>query len=168
MTEGVESKGEYKRKTKQVAERMITRGKAFARLIESQLPEYVRLSIHRSTGRNKLSFPLIPQPDHFSMTPWHCSVMVTAKGRFCTAHAYQARKSADVVEQGGRPYYFRDRSDVWEWDVPVDFEFFYPRGVYVRPKLAEGESAPKFGEKELVKVKQLSKGFSPVIPLGFS
>jgi len=168
VTAGITGKNEYRRKVKQVAEMMMIRGKAFAAVIEAKMPEHVRLSIHRSTGLNKLSFPLVPQPNHFSMTPWHCSLTVTSKGEFRTAHASEVRGSYDLIEQHGRPYYFRDRSDVWKWDIPVEFEFFYPRGVYVRPVLAEGETTPVLGPKELVKLKQLGKGFSTVIPVGFA
>lgn len=102
------------------------------------------------------------------MTPWHCCLAVTSKGQFRTAHAIELRESFDVIEQNGRPYYYRDRSDVWKWDVPVEFEVFYPRGLYIRAKAAEGEAAPKIGPNELAKIKQLSKGFSPVIPMGFA
>ncbi|RFU79330.1 pyoverdine biosynthesis [Trichoderma arundinaceum] len=168
VTANVTTKGEYKRTVKRVANDMITRGKAFAAAIDDNFPDYVRLSIHRSTGSNKLSFPLIPQPSHFSMTPWHCCLAVTHKGQFRTAHAIELRETFDVIEQGGRPYYYRDRSDVWKWDVPVEFEIFYPRGIYVRARPAEGEPAPKIGPAELAKIKKLSKGFSPVIPLGFT
>ena len=162
------SQHHYKRVVKRVAHDMITRGKAFAALVSAGLPDHVRLSIHRSTGAHKLSFPLIPQPDHFSMTPWHCSVAVTSKGQFCTAHASQVRERFDLIEQDGRPYYFRDRSDVWNWDVPVTFEFFYPKGVFVRAKATADDQLPKIGPKELEKVKQLGKFFSTVITLGFS
>ncbi|KAK4078961.1 hypothetical protein Trihar35433_66 [Trichoderma harzianum] len=168
VTANVTTKGEYKRTVKRVASDMITRGKAFAAAIDDNFPDHVRLSIHRSTGTNKLSFPLIPQPSHFSMTPWHCCLAVTSKGQFRTAHAIELRESFDVIEQNGRPYYYRDRSDVWKWDVPVEFEVFYPRGLYIRAKAAEGEAAPKIGPNELAKIKQLSKGFSPVIPMGFA
>ncbi|KAK1237340.1 hypothetical protein MKX08_002965 [Trichoderma sp. CBMAI-0020] len=168
ITAGVTTKREYRTVVKRVAHDMITRGKAFAAVIEDRLPDYVRLSIHRSTGLNKLSFPLVPQPNHFSMTPWHCCIAVTAKGQFRTAHAIELRETHDVIEQNGRPYYYRDRSDVWKWNVPVEFEFFYPRGIYVRAKTAEGEAAPKLGPNELAKIKELGKGFSPVIPTGFA
>jgi hypothetical protein len=101
------------------------------------------------------------------MTPWHCCIAVTSKGQFRTAHAVELRNSYDLIEQGGRPYYFRDRSDVWKWEVPVEFEFFYPKGVYVKAKPATGEAAPKIGPSEMSKLKELSRGFSAVIAVGF-
>lgn len=55
------------------------------------------LSIHRSIGLQKTSFPLVPQPDHFSMTPWHCCIAVTHKGEFKTAHAVSLREEYDLI-----------------------------------------------------------------------
>ncbi|KAL7958005.1 Pyoverdine/dityrosine biosynthesis domain-containing protein [Trichoderma compactum] len=159
---------EYKQTVERVASDLITRGKAYAAIIDDNFPEHIRLSIHRSTGSNKLSFPLVPQPDGSSMTPWHCSVAVTSEGQFHTALAADLRGSFHVIEQDGRPYYFRDRSDVWKWDVPVEFEVFYPKGLYIRAKAIEGEAAPKIGPNELAKIEQLRKGFSPVSPVGFA
>ncbi|KAF7916465.1 uncharacterized protein EAE97_012125 [Botrytis byssoidea] len=100
---------EYRRRVKRVALDMITRGKAFAAVIESQMPNYVRLSIHRSTGLTKLSFPLIPQEDSFSKTPWHTCVLVTASGQFRTEHAVDLREKHELVYKNGRPYFFREK-----------------------------------------------------------
>ncbi|TVY73421.1 Spore wall maturation protein DIT1 [Lachnellula suecica] len=110
VTAGVIGKNEYRRAVKRVAQDMIIRGKAFAAAIDWALPDHVRLSIHRSTGLNKLSFPLVPQINHFSMTPWHCCIAVTAKGEFRTAHKTALVDTHDLVEHEGRPSYFRDRS----------------------------------------------------------
>lgn len=146
---------------------MLIEMQAFARAIEIHLPDYVRLSIHRSTGLTKLSFPLVPQPNHFSMTPWHCCIAVTAKGEFRTAHKTSLVDSYDLIEQNGRSFYFRDRSEVWNWEG-VEFEFSYPKTILVRAKVVEGQEAPKLGKKEMEKLKELGKGFSPVIITGFS
>lgn len=101
------------------------------------------------------------------MTPWHCSIAVTAKGQFRTVHASEVRSNFDLVEKDGRPYYFRDRSDIWKWDAPVEFDFIYPKGLVVKASPVDGQQ-PKFGPAELKKVKEISKVFSPVIPLGFA
>lgn len=126
------------------------------------------LSIHRSIGLQKTSFPLVPQPDHFSMTPWHCCIAVTHKGEFKTAHAVSLREEYDLISHKGQPYYFRDRDEVWNWNFPVEFGFFYPRGVYVKAVSSEGEGLPRLGAKEMEKVKKLRKGFQTVIVLGFA
>ena len=185
VTAGIKGRNEYKRAVKRVATDMITRGKvrftlleptiasadqsqAFAALLEDLLPDYVRLSIHPSTGLTKLSFPLVPQPDHFSMTPWHCSIGVTASGKFITDHASNLRQNYDLVYRNGRPYHFRDRSEIWNWEG-VDFEFFFPRGVRVIAKpVAEGEKQPKLGPADYKRLMTLGKSFSSVITSGFA
>ena len=168
ITAGVTGRNEYKRIVKRVATDMITRGKAFARLIEDIHPDCVRLSIHPSSGLTKLSFPLVPQPDHFSMTPWHCSIGVSASGRFITDHASNLRQNHDLVYKNGQPYCFRDRSEIWNWEG-VDFEFFFPRGVKVIAKpVTEGQKQPKLGPADYKRLMTLGKGFSSVITSGFS
>lgn len=162
ITKGISGKNEYKRVVKQVARDMITRGKAFATLIDVILPTHVRLSIHRSTGLHKLSFPLVPQPLHFSMTPWHCCIAVTSRGEFRTAHATDLRDEYDLVERNGQPWCFRDRSKVWRWEG-VEFDFFYPRGVVVRA-VREGMM---LGKEEGRRLRTLEKGFRTVIVKGF-
>lgn len=59
------------------------------------------LSIHRSIGLQKTSFPLVPQPDHFSMTPWHCCIAVTHKGEF------------KILPRSGRGLELECSSGVW-------------------------------------------------------
>ena len=71
------------------------------------------------------------------------------------------REKFDVVEQNGRPYYFRDRDEVWQWEG-VEFEILYPRGLIVR---AKGQQ--RLGGEEKKRLERLGKGFSPVIALGF-
>lgn len=167
ITAGTTGRNEYKRAVKRVATDMITRGKAFARLIEDILPEHVRLSIHRSTGLTKLSFPLVPQPGHFSMTPWHCSVAVTCNGDFKTEHAHSVRPHYDLMYKDGQPWCFRDRSEAWDWPG-VEFEFFYPRGVRVvaRETDKNGERM-KLGKEEMKRLERFGRGFKTVIPIGF-
>lgn len=102
------------------------------------------------------------------MTPWHCSIAAVATGEFRTVHAVSVRPHYDVVSKNGRPYYFRDRSQMWDWEG-VDFEFFYPRGIKVIAKpVAEGESPIKLGPAEYKRLVTIGKGFSPVITSGFA
>ena len=168
---------------------------AFAALLIDLKPNYVRLSIHPSTGKKKLSFPLVPQKDHFSMTPWHCSTCVNSRtGEFKTAHAQAVKNHYDLIEKDGRAYYFRDKSEVWNWGRDVEFEFFYPGGVRVVAKSGgnggvgegngkeidgdgekgigkEGEGnlgkKPRLGKEEMEKVRLLAKKFKTVVVLGF-
>jgi hypothetical protein len=102
------------------------------------------------------------------MTPWHCCIAVTHKGEFKTAHAVSVREEYDLIFHEGQPYYFRDRDEVWNWNATVEFEFFYPRGVYVKAKSSEKGVLPRLGLKEMEKVRKLRRGFETVIVLGFA
>ncbi|KAF6793734.1 glutamyl-tRNA(Gln) amidotransferase [Colletotrichum sojae] len=121
----------YKAKVHETAKAMIARGVAFAELIRERLPEHVRLSIHPSTGQTKISMPLIPQPDSFSMTPWHCAVAVDTRGRFKTGHLAAWRDTHELVLKDGKPYFFRERSPLYSWDANVEFEHLYGGGLVV-------------------------------------
>ena len=101
-------------------------------MIRDKFPYHVRLSIHPSSGSTKISMPLIPQPDHFSMTPWHCAVAVDIHGNFKTAHVEDLREDYDMVLKDGQPYCFRERSSLYSWDAKVEFEHLYNRGLVVR------------------------------------
>lgn len=101
------------------------------------------------------------------MTPWHCVIAVTSRGEFRTAHKSGIEKTHELIEKDGRPYCFRDRSPVWDWEG-VEFEFEYPKMLIIRAKPIEGKEAPRLGEIEMKKIKELAKGFSPVITSGFS
>ena len=75
--------------------------------------------------------PLIPQPDSFSMSPWHCSVAVNVDGTFQTAHVGVLRETHDLVLRNGIPYHYRERSDLWNWEAEVEFEHLYSGGLVV-------------------------------------
>ncbi|EQB44842.1 hypothetical protein CGLO_16367 [Colletotrichum gloeosporioides Cg-14] len=121
----------YKAKVHETAKAMIARGVAFAELIREKLPEHVRLSIHPSTGLTKISMPLIPQSDTFSMTPWHCAVAVDVEGNFRTGHLPTWRDTHELVYRNGLPYFFRERSTLYSWNAKVDFEHMYGGGLVV-------------------------------------
>jgi hypothetical protein len=76
--------------------------------------------------------PMIPQPDSFSMTPWHCAVAVDVHGKFVTGHAAVLRENHDLVYNNGQPYYFRERSPLYLWDAKVEFTPHYGGGLTVR------------------------------------
>lgn len=104
------------------------------------------------------------------MTPWHCSVAVTTQGEFRTTHAQAVRGHYNLIEQDGRPYYFRQKSEIFDdWAGKADIQFFYPRGVRVIAKpVKEGEQLPKLEAKDNARLVELGKGFSPVICTGFA
>ncbi|KAF2848073.1 Clavaminate synthase-like protein [Plenodomus tracheiphilus IPT5] len=159
----------FKKEIEQLAYKMIYRGKAFAAAIASSCKGYVRLSIHPSIGETKLSVPLIPPPAGAPlMTPWHASVVVGVDGSFRLAHADQVRDTHDLVLKNGRPYHWRERSELYDFgDLKVEFEHLYPCGLIIRP--APGASTkPSFREVDMKKIRELSQMQSPVVLRGFS
>ncbi|KAJ5309110.1 hypothetical protein N7508_004489 [Penicillium antarcticum] len=125
---------QYKKSVKTIAKAMIVRGVEFAELLRQVYPDSLRLSIHPSSGQTKLSCPLIPQIDSFSMSPWHCSIAVKLDGTFLTAHKSSHRQNFDLVEKNGQPYFFRESSPLFKWDVEVEFEHQYEQSLVIRQK----------------------------------
>ncbi|KAL9595341.1 MAG: hypothetical protein Q9219_006495 [cf. Caloplaca sp. 3 TL-2023] len=162
-------KKRYKEAIETLAYQMITRGKAFAAAIEDKCGDYVRLSIHPSSGKTKLSVPLIPPPAGGQlMTPWHSSVAVGVDGTFRTVHAANVRETHDLIYQDGRPYYFREKSPLFDFgDLKVEFEHLYPGGLIIRPAAGTG-TAPSFKEVDVKKVRKLAEIQSPVVLRGFA
>lgn len=146
----------YKSKVHETAKIMIARGVAFAKLILEKYPEYVRLSIHPSTGLTKISMPLIPQPDSFSMTPWHCAVAVDVHGNFKTGHITTWKDTHDIVYRDGRPYFFREKSPLYKWDAQVDFEHLYGGGIIVHNKGGETQTRSAFSDSDKMKAATLA------------
>ncbi|KAL8830172.1 MAG: hypothetical protein Q9170_005858 [Blastenia crenularia] len=162
-------KKRYKEAIEKLAYQMIARGKAFAAAIEERCGDYVRLSIHPSTGKTKLSVPLIPPPPGGQlMTPWHSTVAVGVDGSFRTVHAASVRETHDLVCQDGRPYFFREKSPLFDFgETKIEFEHLYPTGLIIRPANGEG-SAPSYREVDLQKVRKLAETLSPVVLRGFA
>ncbi|CAG8007298.1 unnamed protein product [Penicillium nalgiovense] len=125
---------QYKKKIKSIAKEMIVRGVEYAELVRQIYPDSLRLSIHPSSGQTKLSFPLIPQKNTFSMSPWHCSVAVTTAGEFITAHQSAHRQKFDLIKKDGQPYFFRESSPLFDWNASVDFEHYYGQNLVVRAR----------------------------------
>ena len=115
-------------------------------------PDSLRLSIHPSSGQTKLSCPLIPQQDSFSMSPWHCSVAVLANGKFITAHKSLHRQKFELVEKSGQPYFFRESSSLFKWEVNVEFEHHYGQNLVIRGEKGRGE----FSDSDLEKLAVLA------------
>lgn len=151
----------------QTARQMIIRGKAFAAAIRANRKDYVRLSIHESAGEKKLSVSLIPQArGALGFTPWHASVAVGIDGVYRTTHAEDVRDTHDLIYKNGQPYYFREKSEIFDWSsdgLSVEFEHLYPCGVIIRPV----EGHPSIRDIPMHKVRRISNGMSPVILRGF-
>ncbi|KAI9927569.1 hypothetical protein ASPWEDRAFT_62294 [Aspergillus wentii DTO 134E9] len=153
----------------QIARSMIVRGQVFAAAIRAQRGNYVRLSIHQSTNSRKLSIPLIPQGQGtIGHTPWHSCIAVGVDGSYRATHVDQVRATHDLVYKNGRPYCYRERSEVFDWSgdgLQVEFEHLYPCGLIIRPV---GGEKPSILTIPMRKVRQLSSNMSPVICRGFT
>lgn len=157
----------------QIARQMIVRGKMFAAAIKANRKDYVRLSIHESAGERKLSVSLIPQlRGSLGYTPWHASVAVGLDGSYRTVHAEDVRDTHDLVYRNGQPYYFREKSDIFNWaedGVSVKFEHLYPSGLIIRPADIDNVNpTPSISALPMRKVRKLSNIMSPVILRGFT
>jgi hypothetical protein len=119
-----------------VAKRMLARGKAYAAILNATRANSVRLSIHNSGGKGKLSVPLIPQGgEGVGLMPWRSAVAVGTDGKYRSVYPKDVRDTHELVYREGRPYAFRAKSDRFDWKavgLDVEFEYLYPSGVVVR------------------------------------
>jgi Pyoverdine/dityrosine biosynthesis protein len=106
-------------------------------LIKVTLDGHIRLSIHPSIGKNKISIPLLPHEGNFGDMPWHASVLVLSNGDIKTGDAKDFRDHFEIVNKNGRPYYFRERSALYDWSVPVEIQHSYKEVLIKNP--GEGE-----------------------------
>lgn len=153
-----------------VARQMIVRGKAFAAAISYRFKDSVRLSIHDSVGNGKLSMSLIPQAKGSGVapTPWHSVVAVGLDGTYRTVLPAEVRDTHDVVYHNGRPYFYREKADIFRWPFSVKIEHQYPCGVIITPTDVEHVNAPpSIREIPMQKVRALATCFSPVVLRGF-
>ncbi|WQF89193.1 Putative isocyanide synthase/Spore wall maturation protein DIT1 [Colletotrichum destructivum] len=146
----------YKAKVHETAKAMIARGVAFAELIREKLPYHVRLSIHPSTGLTKISMALIPQPDSFSMTPWHCTVAVDVHGNFKVGHVSVFRDTHELVYKDGRPYFFRQKSPLYSWDAKVEFEHLYGGGLVIHNAGGPGQTRDSLSKSDKRKLASIT------------
>ncbi|KAI1195794.1 Pyoverdine/dityrosine biosynthesis protein-domain-containing protein [Nemania serpens] len=102
-------KNAYKRDVKYLVKQMLIRGYAFAGAVKERFPNHLRLSIHQSTGQDKISLSLLNTKSGFT-TPWHCSVALMADGEWLSATMgdFKADQLLELVEEDGRPSYFRE------------------------------------------------------------
>lgn len=135
----------------------------FAKVVRERFPEHVRLSIHPSSGKEKIYVPLIPQ-NSFSMTPWHTAVAVNVRGNFKTAHVEDLRKSHDLVIKDGKPTFFRERSPLFKWNIEVEFTHRYGRSLLITKR---GPSKESIGASDQAKLMALAMMHKAVELRGF-
>lgn len=70
-----------------------------------------------------------------------------------------------------RPYYFREKSDLWDWgeDAGVVFEPRYPNCLVVRPSSVRGEGEKRLSAEQVGRVRELMGVHTagPVVVEGF-
>ena len=160
------SKTEIKKNNEVIAKKMLVRGKAFAGAIASRYSDCVRLSIHPSREVNKLSLAVTAQLGRVQ-TPWHSSVVRAVDGTFTMAHsASVSALTHDLIYENGRPMYFRERSDLFNWPgMDVVFKYQYPTGIMITPR--EPGASYSLRSVDMQKLRALSIQTSPVILRGF-
>ncbi|KAI4221412.1 MAG: hypothetical protein LQ349_007846, partial [Xanthoria aureola] len=163
-----ETKAQLKKRYEATAKMMIVRGKAFATSIAQNLPDHIRLSIHASTEKNKLSMAIVPQLGR-SSTPWHAALVRAVDGSITMSHAASvpALTHELIFDREGRPSYFRERSDLFNWPgMDVEFNYIYPTGIVISPR--DPNTRYSFHNVHMRKVRALSEACSPVILRGFT
>ncbi|KAK4233577.1 pyoverdine dityrosine biosynthesis [Achaetomium macrosporum] len=160
----------YRRIVKEAAMKMMVRAEAFTKIIQAKCPDYVRLSIHPSSGAAKLSVPLLVEKSAgcgFPRTPWHSTIAVGLDGAYRAVHAKDVRETHELVMKDGRPWCFRECSDLFDLGDDVDIEHLYPCGVEIRPRAAWVGDARRLGRGAMEKVRRLAM-LQPVRLVGFA
>jgi hypothetical protein len=162
------TKSKYKKGIESIAKQMLIRGQAFARAVRDKFSNHVRLSIHPSTGHNKVSVSTMPTDTSYT-TPWHCAVAVRLDGTLTSglAQTFWDDPTWELVYEDGRPSYFREKSDLYTWSSgAITVNPLYPCGVIIEP--TEGANKLSMQDIDAQKVRALSEINSPVILRGFS
>ncbi|KAK1463003.1 taurine catabolism dioxygenase TauD [Colletotrichum cuscutae] len=161
------SKTKFKTGIEYISKQMLQRGDAFARAVRENFRDHIRLSIHPSTGENKISISPLPTSSYYT-TPWHCSIAFDLSGAITTGPRadFENDPKYELVYEEGRPSYFREKSELMQWKSDVVFEPMYPCGLLIRP--APGSKKLSIHEVEAQKVRALSEVNSPVVMRGFT
>ncbi|KAI1324201.1 Clavaminate synthase-like protein [Xylariaceae sp. FL0255] len=162
------SRSQTERENAAIAKSMITRGKAFAETVKQNYGNSVRLSIHPSNDKDKISIKLLPQNNQIPMTPWHGAIVRGVDGSVSMTHALSVPAvTHDVVYKDGRPSYFRERSDVFSWPgMDLTFEYLYPCGIMIKP--TNPASGYTLSSVDMQKVRILAETSSPIVLRGFA
>jgi len=160
----------YRKTVKRVAIQMMIRAESFTKLLQLCCPDHVRLSIHPSNGSVKLSFPLIITRDgNFPRSPWHSSLAVGMDGKYSTVHSCDVRETHDLVDRDGRGYYFREKSELWDFeDSEVVLEPRFPNRMIVRAAVGEGVKMMSAAQLEKLAALRAAHTAGPVEVVGFA
>lgn len=161
------TKSRFKRGVEKIAKCMLGRGDAFARAVSERFPDHVRLSIHPSTGEDKISINILPVSQ--TLTPWHNTVAFKVDGTLLTGHRslFDTMEDMELVHEEGRPSYYREKSYLYDWGgIDVITEPLYPSGIIIRP--ANGPKSLDIDDLNVLRVRGLAEQNSPVILRDFA
>lgn len=161
------TKSRFKKGVEKIAKTMLKRGDAFARAVRDRYPNHVRLSIHPSTGEDKISINVLPISN--TLTPWHNSIAFKVDGTVLAGHRrkFEAIESMELVYENGEPSHFREKSGLYHWDAAeILLEPMYPSGVLIRP--ANGANSLDIDQIDAAKVRELAEHNSPIVLRGFA
>jgi pyoverdine/dityrosine biosynthesis protein Dit1 len=117
------------------AKEMMGRWRAFSAALAAVPTQYVRLSIHDSGGKDKLSMAVIPQQEKGALgaTPWHSVLVVEQDGSLRTVQRSKVNKGKyALMEREGRPYCYV----AMEVEEGKKFEELWPTGLTIRDRKA--------------------------------
>jgi pyoverdine/dityrosine biosynthesis protein Dit1 len=117
------------------AKEMMGRWKAFSAALAAVPTQYVRLSIHDSGGKDKLSMAVVPQQEKGALgaTPWHSVLVVEEDGCLRTVQRCKVDEGKyALIERDGRPYCFVAK----EMGHEKTFEGLWPTGLTMRDRKA--------------------------------
>lgn len=78
----------------------------------------------------------------------------------------QASPDHELVYRNGKPWFFREKSDLYKWEgMDVEFEPLYPFGLEIKP--APGAAVPSLADVDMVKLRKLTELSSLVVVRGF-
>lgn len=103
------SRNQLQKEAKKIARAMMFRNEAYSNLVRQEFKSHVRLSMHPSINNGaKYSFQLIPSPKA-KHSAWHSALLIRKTGERETIHKKDAVAAGyELVNQGGRPYYFAE------------------------------------------------------------
>lgn len=161
------TKSQYKKGIEKVAKCMLKRGDAFARAVRDRFPDHVRLSIHPSTGEDKISINILPVKQ--ALTPWHNAVAFKVDGTVLAGNRaiFDAMEDVELVHERNQPSYYREKSHLYDWGATsVVMEPMYPSGIMIRP--ADGPKALDIDDINVLRIRGLAEQNSPVVLRGFA
>ncbi|KAL9618951.1 MAG: hypothetical protein Q9160_006415 [Pyrenula sp. 1 TL-2023] len=88
----------------------VVSSQAFAAAVQQNFPDHLRLSIHQSTGANKISVSLLPTDTSYT-TPWQCCIAERSDGSVTSGPRgeFEADAKYEVIRIDGRPALFREK-----------------------------------------------------------